>query len=187
MDLDTIFDRTYLLPLASKNSLKESIVTVKHRKGHVLLHADKKEEDLFFIKKGIVRAYSSYDGNDVTFWFGQEGDLALSINGYVNNKKGYESIELLEDCEFFKLNNKSLQLLFEKDIHIANWWRKQIENLFIETERRLISKLIKNASERYADILNNEPELLQRVKLNHLASYLGITQVSLSRIRAKVK
>lgn len=186
MELDTIFDRTQHLPLSSKELLKEKIEIVNFPKGHILLKEDKIENDLYFIRKGIVRAYTYNDGNDVTFWFGQEGDLALSIKGYVNNEKGYESIELLEDCEFYKLENSALQVLFEKDIHIANWGRKQIENLFIETEQLLISRLIKNASERYKDLLENEPKLLQRVKLSHLASYLGITQVSLSRIRAKV-
>lgn len=101
-------------------------------------------------------------------------------------KKAMKALNFLEDCEFYKLENSALQVLFEKDIHIANWGRKQIENLFIETEQLLISRLIKNASERYKDLLENEPKLLQRVKLSHLASYLGITQVSLSRIRAKV-
>ncbi|WP_317045961.1 cyclic nucleotide-binding domain-containing protein [Brumimicrobium mesophilum] len=79
-----------------------------------------------------------------------------------------------------------MQILFSEDIHIANWGRKQVENLFLETEQRLISRLFRNASERYMDLLKNEPKLLQRVKLSHLASYLGITQVSLSRIRGKV-
>lgn len=187
MDIGTILDRIYLMPLTSKKILKDCMEEVKYSKGHALLRADKIEKNIYFIKKGIVRAYADNDGDDITFWFGQEGDLALSINGYVKDQKGYENIELLEDCEFFKLNNDSLQILFNKDIHIANWGRKQVEYALIEAEKRLISRLVKTASERYTDLLKNEPELLKRVKLSHLASYLGITQVSLSRIRSNVK
>ncbi|WP_317045962.1 Crp/Fnr family transcriptional regulator [Brumimicrobium mesophilum] len=84
-----IFDRTQQLPDHSKELIKKNIEIVKYPKGHILLKEGKIEHDLYFIRKGIVRAYSNHDGNDVTFWFGQEGDLALSIKGYVNNEKGY--------------------------------------------------------------------------------------------------
>lgn len=185
MDFDTFIDKIHPLPLASKKALVKSIEEVELPKGHILFKADKIERNIYFLKKGIVRAYVNSDSNDVTFWFGLEGDTVLSINGYVKNRKGYESVELLEDCEFYKLKNATLQTLFEVDINIANWGRKQMEYALIETEERLISRLIKTATECYADLLKHEPDLLKRVNLNHIASYLGITQVSLSRIRAK--
>lgn len=185
MDFSTLIDKIYPLPLASRNVLMNSIEEVRFPKGHILIKSEIIDQNIYFIKKGIVRAFVNIDGSDVTFWFGQEGDTVFSINGYVKNKKGYECIELLEDCEFYKLKNTAIQALFEEDIHIANWGRKHIEYAMIETEERLISRLIKTATESYSDLLENEPILLKRVSLKHIASYLGITQVSLSRIRAK--
>lgn len=109
------------------------------------------------------------------------------MRSYVSNQKGYEDIELLENCELYLLKTSDLQKLFEKDIHIANWGRKFAEQELIKTEERLISHQFQTATERYKELLKENPDLIQRVKLGHIASYLGITQVSLSRIRADIK
>ena len=80
-----------------------------------------------------------------------------------------------------------LQQLFNEDIGIANWGRRFAEREFLQTEQRLIPFLCTTASERYARLLEESPDMLQRLPLEHLASWLGITPVSLSRIRAKMK
>lgn len=109
------------------------------------------------------------------------------MNGYVNNQPGYETIELMEPSVLYKLRHDDLQHLYLDDIHIANWGRRYAETEFIATERRLISFLLTDASERYSRLMADNPEYLQRLPLGSIASYLGITQVSLSRIRAKIK
>jgi len=85
----------------------------------------------------------------------------------------------------FKLNAAKLQELLKEDIHIANWARRFAELELIKTEERFIARQFKTAKERYEDLVKNHPELLMRIQLGHIASYLGITQVSLSRIRAE--
>lgn len=102
-------------------------------------------------------------------------------------RKILEDIELLEDCELYELKIQNLQKLFEKDIFIANWGRRFAEQELIKTEERLISRQFRTARERYKELLKNNSDLIQRVQLGHIASYLGITQVSLSRIRAEIK
>lgn len=187
MTIDQILDQIYKLPGTSRQLLQESIVEVRFPKGHILLKADKVENNIYFIKKGIVRAYAYQDDQEVTFWFGKEGDTILSMKSYVEQKKGYENIELLEVCDLYELNTASLQRLFTNDIHIANWGRRLAEQELVKTEERLISRQIRSASERYNALLNTNPDLLQRVPLSCIASYLGITQVSLSRIRAEIR
>ncbi|MFY0481621.1 Crp/Fnr family transcriptional regulator [Flavobacterium sp. PLA-1-15] len=187
MTIDQILDRIYLLPETSKAKLIGCITEVRHPKGHILLKAEKTESNLYFIKKGIARACAYRPENEITFWFGKEGDAVLSMKSYVENQKGYEDIELLEDCELYELNIKRLQQLFEEDLPIANWGRKFAEKELIKTEERLISRQFKTATERYTELLQENPDLIQRVQLGHIASYLGITQVSLSRIRAEIK
>ncbi|HMS68487.1 MAG TPA: Crp/Fnr family transcriptional regulator [Saprospiraceae bacterium] len=187
MKIDQILDNIYPIPDSSKSMIKNLITEVTYPKGHILLRADKIVKSIYFIKKGIVRAYSSLENNEITFWFGKEGDTAISMKSYVSNEKGYEDIELLENCEFYELKTEKLRDLFEKDIHIANWGRKYAEKELIKTEERLISRQFRTASERYKELLNENPELIQRVQLGHIASYLGITQVSLSRVRAEIK
>lgn len=187
MTLVQIINKIYPLSLTSTQKLENAIYEVNFPKGHKLFNEGKIETDVYFIKKGIVRAFSIHDGNEITFWFGHEGDTAISMRSYVQNEPGYETIELLEDSSFYHIKAGDLQHLYNEDINIANWGRKFAENELIKTEERLISRQFKSATERYTDLLKNTPHLLQRVQLGHIASYLGITQVSLSRIRSVIK
>lgn len=186
MEISIILDQIHELPEKSKLALQNNISEISFLKGHILLKANKVESNIYFIKKGLVRAYIQRD-NEVTFWFGKEGETVISMKSYVEEQPGYENIELLEDCELYELKTNNLKKLFSEDVHIANWGRKFAEKELIKTEERLISKQFKNASERYLELMQNHPELIQRVQLGHIASYLGITQVSLSRIRAELK
>ncbi len=154
-------------------------------KGHLVFHAGRAETSFYFIKKGIARAWALQDGNEVTFWFGQEGDTIISMKSYVAGEPGYENIELLEDSELYHLKNRDLHQLYQEDIDVANWGRKFAESELIRTEARFISRQFRTASERYRDLLRENPGLLQRVQLGHIASFLGITQVSLSRVRKR--
>lgn len=185
--LDTLLDKIYLLPTLSRLALKKRIREVSYPKGHILLRANKVETDIYFIKKGIVRAYAQTPDNEITFWFGQEGDTVISMKSYVENQKGYEDVELLDNCDLYQLKIQDLHQLFNQDIYLANWGRKFAEQELIKTEERLISRQFRTASQRYSELLQTNPTLIQRVQLGHIASYLGITQVSLSRIRAELK
>lgn len=186
MNISDILHHIHPLPEQSQLALQENITEIAFTKGHILLKANRVEPNIYFIKNGLVRAYVQRD-NEVTFWFGKEGETIISMKSYVEEKPGYETIELLEDCELYELKTENLKKLFNEDVHIANWGRKFAEKELIKTEERLISKQFQNASERYKDLMKDHPELLRRVQLGHIASYLGITQVSLSRIRAEFK
>ncbi len=187
MNIDQILNAIYPLPPVSKLLLEKCATEVSRPKGHLLFRAGKVEENVYFIKKGIVRAYASLPDNEITFWFGREGDAVISMKSYVAHQKGYENIELLEDCELYELKAKQLQDFFDKDIYIANWGRKFAEQELVKAEEKFISRQFKTAAERYKELLSYNPDLVQRVQLGHIASYLGITQVSLSRIRADIK
>lgn len=147
------------------------------------MKAERAEKNIYFIKKGVVRAFSPQDGQEITFWFGEEGETVLSMRSYVENKKGYENIELLEDCRLYKLKTEDLNRLYNQDIYIANWGRKLAEKELLKIESRILSSQLLSAKERYERLMRDSPSLLQRVPLKYIASYLGMTQVSLSRIR----
>ena len=187
IDLDQIVNRFRKLPERSLEALRSYITEVKLPKGKILLHAGKVERNLYFLKRGIVRAYADKVNGPVTFWFGKEGDVLVSMKSYIANGKGYENIELLEDCELYAIPAKKLKELYQVDINLANWGRKLIEHEFLKTEQRLISMQFKTAQERYDELINTQPELFKRVQLGYIASYLGMSQVSLSRIRAELR
>ena len=187
MEIDDILEHFHPLPPDSKEALKECISEVRYPKGHVLIRSGRVEKMLYFIRIGIVRAYSDADRGDVTFWFGKEGDVVISMKSYVSGQPGYEHIETLEACDLYQMKVQDLEALFASDIHVANWGRKLIGQELIKTEERLISMQFKTAQRRYLDLMSASPDLLHRVPLCHIASYLGITQVSLSRIRADIR
>lgn len=187
MDIKQIITQRYAMPESSLSRLKECLSEVSYPKGYRVLENGKIEKDIFFIKKGIVRAFTLMDGKDITFWIGKEGATIVSMKGYVNEEPGYETMELMEGSILYVLSRKKLQDLFLQDLHIANWGRRYAEMELLAAEERLISMLSVIASERYSELLKNNPDLLQRLPLGSIATYLGITQTSLSRIRAKIK
>lgn len=154
-------------------------------KGHILIREGKVERSLFFLEKGVARAYLTNDGRDVTFWFGGEGDVLLSLKSYFSNEPGYESIELLEKSIVYKISYSSLLSLYEQDVEIANWGRRFAESELIKADERFISQQFKPAAQRYEEFVRDFPELIKRIRLGHIASYLGVSQVTLSRIRAE--
>ena len=135
----------------------------------------------------MVRAYTSADGNELTFWVGKEGATLVSMKGYVNDQPGSETTELMEDSVLYVLERKKLIGLFSEDLRIANWGPRYALMALLATEALLISMSSAIASERYKELLEREPDLLQRLPLRNIATYLGITQASLSRIRAQIK
>ncbi len=160
---------------------------VAYPKGHLLIKADKIERSVYFIEEGIARAYCELEDREVTFWFGAESDILLSYNSFFLGKPGYETIELLEDSVLYKISNEVLQNLYITNLEMANWGRKLVEAELIKTEERFISRQFKTATTRYEEFINSYPTILQRVQLGHIASYLGISQVTLSRIRADIR
>ncbi len=174
MDIYDIIDNIYKLPLASKEALLNETPEVTYPKGFHLFLANRKSSTYKSDKK-------------VTFWFGKEGDAIFPLQTLYNNQAGYENIELLEDSVLYELSVDKLHDLYLADIHIANWGRKFAERECIKSEQLFISRQFKTSLERYQDLIADYPDILQRVPLGIIASYLGISQVSLSRIRAKIR
>ncbi len=186
MEIKDIINRRHVLPEDSLALLCRSMELVHYPKGHHVLEIGKIERDVYFISKGIVRAFTLVDGKEVTFWIGKEGATIVSMMGYVRNEPGYETMELMEDSVLYVIKRDELQRLYNEDIHIANWGRRFAETELLDAEVRVITLLLATATERYRDLLDNQSDLLQRLPLGCIASYLGITQVSLSRIRASI-
>ena len=137
MDIKEIINQRYAMPDASLDKLRQCLTEVSYPKGFQVLEYGKIEKDIFFIKKGIVRAYTSVEGKEITFWVGKEGATIVSMKGYVNDEPGYETMELMENSVLYVLERKKLKELFLKDLHIANWGRRYAEMELLAAEERL--------------------------------------------------
>ena len=158
MDIKEIINQRYAMPDASLDRLRQCLTEVSYPKGFRVLESGKVEKNIFFI-----------DGKEITFWVGKEGATIVSMKGYVNDEPGYETMELMEDSVLYVLERKKLKVLFSEDLHIANWGRRYAEMELLATEERLISMLSAIASERYKELLEKEPDLLQRLPLGSIA------------------
>ena len=106
MDIKEIINQRYAMPDTSLDKLRQCLTEVSYPKGFRVLESGKVEKNIFFIKEGIVRAYTSVDGKEITFWFGKEGATLVSMKGYVNDEPGYETMELMEDSILYVLERK---------------------------------------------------------------------------------
>lgn len=140
---------------------------------------------LYFIEKGCVRGYHYKDGREVTSWFGFESDLVTSFHSFIDQKPGYEYIQVLEDSMIWSISRDTLYQLYDRFSAIERLGRITCEQYYIRLEDRYVNAHFKTATERYLDLMEVYPHLIQRVSLGFIASYLGISQETLSRIRSK--
>lgn len=154
--------------------------------GEYFLEQDKVCRDIAFIVKGLVRLYYLNDGKEVTTCFCKENSLTCSYKSLITNTPSELSIQAVESCELIVFSYASLQQLYSKDLFWQQVGRLTAENEFINTEchNRFISDL--SATDRYKQILEEDSDLLHRVPLNYLASYLQVAPETLSRIRKKI-
>lgn len=157
-----------------------------YKKGTQIIKANRLEPCLYFILEGIARVYTQTEEKETVFCFCLEADVLLSYNSFFNTSPGYETIELLEDSRLLKISHQKVKALCQHHLAIANFFNRLIGEELVKTETRLISTQSKTATERYHELIASYPSLIQRVQLGYIASYLGVSQVTLSRIRSKV-
>lgn len=186
MDIEQILSNIYKMPPSSLKAMVSCVDEVEYPKHTFLFNEGHKAHICYFIKSGIIRAYSRMDDKEITFWIGIEGDTVLPLPMLISGNAEFCNLELLEQSVLFQLPIERLHKLYNTDIHIANWGRRYAELSCIEAEKAFIARQFKTAEERYEELLCHCPKILQRVPLGVVASYLGISQTSLSRIRAKI-
>lgn len=184
MTIEDIINSICQLPQISLDTLLRFVSEVEYPKNFCLFRENRKETKSYFIKNGIVRAYACKEEKEITFWIGQEGDLVFPLQTLFTGLGEYANVELLEDCVLYEIDLKNLKELYLNDIHIANWGRKYA---CIKSEKLFITRQFKTSMERYIELIKECPDITQRVQLGIIASYLGISQVNLSRIRAKIR
>lgn len=150
-----------------------------------LIEAHRKEQKVYFVEKGLTRSYVLHNGREVTTWFTPEGEATCSSLAMLRNKVGFEYVETVEECQLFSILSSQLEQLYRQYIDIANWMRVLQQENFLRLQDTHIVRLNLKARERYEYFLKTYPGLLQRANLGYIASFLGITQQSLSRIRAQ--
>lgn len=171
----------------ARAALEEKFVQQQYKKNDLLTNAGQICRHLYFIEKGSVRGYFIVDGKDQTQWFGFEHDFVLSFRSYVTKTASREYIEVLEDnAIIWSIAKQHLDELLQQFPELEKLVRLIYEHYYIKLDDRYSNAHFKSAAERYEDLLHNSPHILQRMPLGYIASYLGISAETLSRIRNKM-
>lgn len=163
--------------------LRENIRVKKVAKNEILLKKNRVSKELFWVKKGILRGYIEKNDNISTTWFAIEGDMMTSVTSFILQKPTKECIEVIEDSELYIISYANLQKLYKMSFEMNVIGRLLIEKYYINLEERAFLLQNATAKERYDAFMERYSTLLLKIPLGLVASFIGITQSSLSRIR----
>jgi CRP-like cAMP-binding protein len=137
-----------------------------------------------FLEKGFMRAFTfDLHGNEVTTNFYSENNVVFEVASFFNHTKSKESIQALTDCKGYALTFEQLNTLFHTVPEFREFGRAMLVKGFVALKQRTLSLINETAEERYINLINTNREVFQNAPLKHIASYLGVTDSSLSRIR----
>ena len=154
-------------------------------KGDFLIREEQVCQYIFFIKKGMVKVCASDGNREFIMRFFQENIFVTVVNSFVEQTPSRFQIKALEDGIALMLHRDKMEELCSNNHEIESFFRKLTEKIASQMVTRISGMLQDDATTRYKMFLENNAALMQRISLGDLASYLGITQASLSKIRAK--
>ncbi|WP_442266803.1 Crp/Fnr family transcriptional regulator [Tenacibaculum sp. ZS6-P6] len=161
--------------------------TKKLKKKEYLLKQGQICQGIFFLSKGLIRTFHiNNDGKEINTSFYLQNDFLREIESMTNNIPSVKNIQAIEDSTVFYIDKDKLTKLYEKSVFYQKMGRMILEKLIISEQKYSSLQISHSPKERYLYILENNPELVKRIPLQYLASYLGISRESLSRIRKRI-
>jgi CRP-like cAMP-binding protein len=170
----------------AQETLEHSFEKKMLSKNEYLLNEGQVCRHLYFLEKGALRGYYNLDGKEITHWFGFEKDFVTSFHSFITQQPAVENIQLLEGCILWCISKETLTGLFNQYHEIERLVRIAYEKYYIRLEERFVNAQFKTAAELYENLLQQTPHIIERVPLGCIASYLGISQETLSRIRGRL-
>jgi CRP-like cAMP-binding protein len=154
------------------------------RKNEFFIKEGRVCDEYLFLEKGFIRAFAhDTGGNDVTTHFYSAGQVVFEVFSFFNRTISKENFQALTDCEGWVITYEQLNYLFHSMLEFREFGRSILVKGFSSLKARMLSMITETAEQRYHGLLNNNPEIFEQAALKHIASYLGITDSSLSRIR----
>ena len=149
----------------------------------VLLEEGKVADKLYMIRKGCLRLSFFNDGRDITFQFFFEGDVVASFNSLHHRQPSLFSLETLEPAELSVIKKNDFYDLIQRIPSLRQAYEENLIERFHTYQLLFLSRIRNTPQQRYEELLKEHPDIIRRVPQHYIASYLGITPVSLSRIR----
>ncbi|MCB0381813.1 MAG: Crp/Fnr family transcriptional regulator [Psychroserpens sp.] len=160
---------------------------VEYKKGEIILEANDVVDYQYYILKGCLRSFHiDKHAKEHTVQFGIKDWWISDYTAFFSNSKAIMTIEVIQDAILYRISGKDKNMLYHKIPKIETFFRIKLERAFAAFQKRILSNLSQTATERYLDFISTYPNIEKSVKNYHIASYLGITTESLSRIRKEL-
>lgn len=176
----------YIYP---SDDLKQELMTrlrqETFKKREIILRHDQVCSKSYFIEEGILRLFYVKDGREITEFFGSEGEWMNSPRSFMEQKRDFYSIDAVEKTRVLSLHVTDLICLFENFPEMEKYARMDMGSTFTHLMDRLASIRFASAKDKYEHFLQTYPTIHHRIPLGMVASYVGVAQETLSRLRGK--
>ena len=166
--------------------LSQKLRPVQISKGTLLVQSGEHCEHLYFVEKGVLRGYVKQGAKDITTWITAEKEMVTSISSYYQKIPSIENIEALEECVLYGIHRDDMQHLYSHFPESNAVVRIILERYYQDAEERAYISRLTEATAKYHRFINTKSHLLNRIPLKFIASYLGMTLETLSRIRSRM-
>ncbi len=157
------------------------------KKGEILIEAGKTCNWMAFVNKGVLRNfYTSSKDEEVTYCLTFPDKIITALSSFITQNRTFENVHALTDVDILIIKREDYYKLMNSSTNWLKFSRFVAEQSYIEMENRLLAIQMESAKKRYEDLIENHPDYLQNVPLKYLASFLGITQRHLSRLRKEI-
>lgn len=185
-----LFQSIYKHPALRKEDLKEIISAhqkIDFVKGEVFLESSKMANAYYLVETGLIRAFvHDFNGNEITTAFHCPGEISIEVSSLFQRVPTQENIVALTDGTAWKIEFETFEALFQRIEGFRDWGRAWMAHQLFISKRRSIDMLTRSAADRYLTLLSDHPEIIKNAPLKHVASWLGVTDTSLSRIRKEI-
>ncbi|WP_282784823.1 Crp/Fnr family transcriptional regulator [Phaeodactylibacter xiamenensis] len=180
------FDRIYRVCPAARAALNELLGKERYTKNELIQQTGNSCRTVYFVSSGIARIFFYKDGEDITEHFAFAGDVIVRAESLFTGEPTPKGIQALQEVELLAIDAVKLFALYDTHHDVERLFRLIFEQEYVAAIKRVESLQLQHATERYLDLVQTT-DLINQIPLRYIASYLGITQVSLSRIRAGLR
>ena len=160
---------------------------IQKSKGKFLLEKGKVEDEYYIVESGLIRTYVyDYDGNEITTDFKGNNEVVIDVASIFPRVPSQEYIQCLTDCTLYRITYDDFQELFHQIPAMREWGRAWMSFELYQSKKRATEIITEPAAKRYLQLIKEKPQIIQQAPLKYIATYLGITDTSLSRIRKEV-
>ncbi len=186
MAAENFFEQYGQISKEGSEQLTRKLKSNTVRKGEQLLASGQICKEIFFVTKGCLRLYYISDGVEITVWFSFEDNSAIELSSFLSGNPTEYFLEAIEDSTYLSLHKSELSKLYASFPEMEGIMRSFWEDVILNLLQRFTALQKDTAEERYRNLLS-QSNYLQRIPQKYLASYIGVTPTSLSRIKRNLK